>query len=48
MQPSPHSALADRATPEGWSQAPGQAAELVYEGVTIVAMLLLLCSLWVF
>ncbi|HUV69138.1 MAG TPA: hypothetical protein VMW15_05705 [Terracidiphilus sp.] len=29
-------------------QQPAQAATLVYQGVTVAAMLLLLCSMWVF
>jgi hypothetical protein len=29
-------------------QRPAQAATMVYQGVTIAAMLLLLCTLWVF
>ena len=34
--------------PAGGLQPPGKAATMVYQGVTIAAMLLLLCSLWVF
>lgn len=29
-------------------QQPEQAANIVYQGVTVAAMLLLLCSMWVF
>jgi hypothetical protein len=48
MQPSPYPALSDEPTPAGGLHGSRQVAELVYEGMTIAAMLLLLCSLWVF
>jgi hypothetical protein len=32
----------------GGLEQPVHAATMVYQGVTIIAMLLLLCSLWVF
>jgi hypothetical protein len=53
MQPSPEfssNPLPTSSLPPsaGGPQPSGQAATLVYEGVTIAAMLLLLCSLWVF
>jgi len=32
----------------GGPDRPAHAATVVYQGVTIIAMLLLICSLWVF
>jgi hypothetical protein len=32
----------------GGGQQPAKAATIVYQGVTVAAMLLLLCTMWVF
>jgi hypothetical protein len=48
MKPSPEfSAQPVPTASDGLSQ-PARSATFVYQGVTIVAMLLLLCTLWVF
>ena len=44
---APAIAIAPTAT-AGPANRPNQAATRVYQGVTIAAMVLLLCSLWVF
>ena len=48
MQSSSNSSVTDRHTRAGGFLEPDQAADVVYRGLTIVAMLLLLGSLWVF
>ncbi len=46
MQPFTQTASTRRLTPAGGFRAPRQTAEIVYQGMTIAAMLLLLGSLW--
>lgn len=48
MQRSPEPSSNPMPTSASGLQKPAQAATMVYQGVTIAAMLLLLCSLWVF
>ena len=48
MEPSPEFSSNSLHLSAGGLEQPGQAATMVYQGVTIIAMLLLLCSLWVF
>jgi len=47
MQAHPISAYANPSLPAAFPQS-GQAAECVYRSLTLVAMLLVLASLWVF
>ena len=48
MQPSPEFSSNSVSSSAGSLGSPDKAANLAYQGVTIAAMLLLLCSLWVF
>ena len=48
MQPSPGFSYNSVRSSAGSDPKPVQAANLAYQGVTIAAMVLLLCSLWVF
>jgi hypothetical protein len=48
MQRFPEYSFKTLPAPPGGPQRPSQAATRVYQGVTIAAMLLLLCSLWAF
>jgi len=48
MHPSPQSASTDLPMKDNRAESSGRAADVVYQTVTIAAMLLLLGSLWVF
>jgi hypothetical protein len=48
MKPSPEYSSDSQFTSAIGPRQPAQAATMVYQAVTIVAMLLLLCSMWVF
>jgi hypothetical protein len=48
MQPSPEFSSNSVSSIAGDVQRPVHAATIVYQSVTIAAMLLLLCSMWVF
>jgi hypothetical protein len=48
MQPSPEFSSNSVSSFARDAQKPVQAATIVYECVTIAAMLLLLCTMWVF
>ena len=48
MHRSPEFSSNPMPTSASGSQRPAQAATMVYQSVTIAAMLLLLCTLWVF
>jgi hypothetical protein len=48
MRSSPEFTSDSVATYGGDCQQPAKAATIVYQGVTVAAMLLLLCTMWVF
>jgi hypothetical protein len=48
MQFSPEFSSNSVASDASSGQQPTKAANIVYQGVTVVAMLLLLCTMWVF
>ena len=48
MQSSPEFSSNSVASYAGIGQRPVKAANIVYQGLTVVAMLLLLCTMWVF
>jgi hypothetical protein len=48
MQPSPEFSSNSVPSCAGSAQRPTQAATIVYQGVTVAAMLLLLCTMWAF
>jgi hypothetical protein len=48
MQSSPEFSSNSLPSSAAGLDEPSQAATMVYQGLTIVAMLLLLCTLWVF
>ena len=48
MPPSPEFSANSEPTFAADIQQPAQAATIVYQSMTVAAMLLLLCSMWVF
>jgi hypothetical protein len=48
MQSSPEFFSDSVASSGGSGQQPAKAANIVYQGLTVVAMFLLLCTMWVF